>query len=164
MCLPKSQHEFIYQPFAFSSVADLVHIDFSNLSVFESVRWQYQHWGIQFEGAITLQPSNPAFGVDPGTLVLTPEAGRSSISVHFDQLRKTVGALVTATQQIKLTLFDRENHPIAEQFAGVNQYLRSVEGFHARFPRHQLELIAEGIARAEFSSESPFVLHSFFCG
>lgn len=162
---PDSQHEeCVYQPFSPSPVSDRIHLNFAELDAFALVSECYQQWGIRFEGAVALQPSNPAFGVEPDTTVLTPEAGRSSIAVYFHQLQKTVGALVTATRQIKLTVFNRDDQPIAEQYVGSAHYLQPLFHNEGRFPQYQMELIADGVARVEFSSDAPFILHDFFCG
>jgi hypothetical protein len=162
--LYESQHEkFDYQPFSCPPVTDPLQLDFTDLKVFESVQDQYQQWGIRFEGAIALRPSNPAFQVEPGTIVLVPEAGRSKIAVQFEQLRKWVGAVVTATQQVKLTLLNRDNEPIAEQWAGTVQYIQGQQVPNESFPQHQMELIQNNIAKVEFSSDAPFILHSFSC-
>lgn len=162
---PDSQHEeCVYHPFSPSPVSDRIQLNFAELDAFALVSECYQRLGIRFEGAVALQPSNPAFGVDPDTIVLTPEAGRSSIAVYFHQLQKTVGALVTATRQIKLTLFNRENQPIAEQYAGSTHYVQPLSSDDAQFPQYQLELIADNVAKVEFSSDAPFILHNFFWG
>ncbi|WP_416674851.1 hypothetical protein [Egbenema bharatensis] len=162
--LYETQYEkFVYQPFSCLPVTDPLQLDFTDLKVFESVQDQYQRWGIRFEGAIALRPSNPAFQIEPETIVLVPEVGCSNIAVQFEQLRKWVGAVVTATQRVKLTLLNRENEPIAEQWAGTVQYVQGRQTTHEFFPQHSMELIQDNIARVEFSSEAPFILHSFFC-
>ncbi|PSB23007.1 hypothetical protein C7B76_01790 [filamentous cyanobacterium CCP2] len=164
MPLDQPQHEkFCYQPFSCPLPINPIHLDFSDLKAFELVREQYHQWGIRFEGAIALRPSNPSFGAAPEAIVLTPEAGRS-IAVHFEQLQRMVGAFVTATQQIKLTLFNHNNEPIAEQYAGTTQYVKGQGKLNESFPQYHLELLKENIAKVEFSSDAPFILHSFFCG
>lgn len=142
--------------------AEIIHLDFSELPEFVAVDDQYQPLGIEFEGAIAIQPSNTAFGASPQDKVLIPGADRSSIAVKFLSMTQIVGAWVTATQQIKLTLFDQQNHLIAEQQAGSPHYVQSSLASPVSFAQHQLEIFAEDVARAEFSSEAPFVLHSFF--
>jgi hypothetical protein len=166
MPLYETQHEkFICPPFSCSSITEPIQLDFSELTVFEPVQDHYQQQGIRFEGAIALRPSNPAFNVDPvdpTAIALAPEAGRSSIAVHFEQLQRLAGALVTATQKIKLTLFNQANEPIAEQYAGATQYVQGLLTADESFPQHYMELIEQGIAKVEFSSDAPFILHRFF--
>lgn len=157
------KQQFSYHPFVAAPVAECIQLNFSDLEEFESVQDHYQSLGIYFEGAIALKPSNPAFATDPETLVVTPETGQSSIAVRFRSLQKMVGARVTASQQIKLTLFNQDDQLIAEQWAGAPQYLQSLTP-EQNFPDHQLEVLAESIAKVEFSSDAPFIVHSFSCG
>jgi hypothetical protein len=161
--LYESQHEkFVFQPFSHLPAADLLELDFADLPVFESVQDRYQDQGIRFEGAIALRPSNPAFPVEPDAIVLASEGRQSKIAVRFEPLRQRVGANVTATQRVKLTLWNHKNEPIAEQWAGTIQYVQGQATANESFAQYRMELIQENIARVEFSSDAPFILHNFF--
>ncbi|NJL23517.1 MAG: hypothetical protein HC895_26215, partial [Leptolyngbyaceae cyanobacterium SM1_3_5] len=49
---------------------DWVRLDWSQLAVFEAVDRQFLSCGVQFENAIALQPSNPAYPAAIGTTLL----------------------------------------------------------------------------------------------
>ena len=67
-------------------------VNFQTLSSFERVSDQYQDWGLQFEGAIALTPSNPSFLSESDKVVLMPATERK-MSVAMT----TAGARVERT-------------------------------------------------------------------
>lgn len=137
------------------------HLDFSDLTEFQVVQDHYRHLGLHWSGAIAISPSNPAFGVQLPRLVLMPQSGQVSISVQFASPQCLTGACVTGAQQIKLTLFDAQNQPIAEQIAGNIRYVTSMAASVA-VATYRLELLSENIMKAEFCSHAPFILSDLF--
>ena len=155
-----------YSPVDLSSVerqtSSPVYIDFNDLCLFEQVEQQYLQQGIELEGAIAIQPSNPAFQTD--RLAIMPNADRTDIVIRFRVPRRQVQAIVTGARAIKLTAFDT-NQQIAQQSVGVAQYLQLPQlpssDSSRRLPQHQIELAGENqpIHQIQISSDAPFVLH-----
>ncbi|NJO39658.1 MAG: hypothetical protein HC769_19975 [Cyanobacteria bacterium CRU_2_1] len=161
--LKKFLNESTYRLFSQTLRSDRISLDFSDLTPYEIIRDQYQQWGIQFEGAIALYPTNPAFITSPNTLIVLPTSHQPVISVHFHHSKQIAGAVITAAHEVKLSVFNQDHQLLAEQKAGIPHYLQSYSGAIKPLPQHHLELIAEHIIKAEFSSHSPFILHNFFC-
>ena len=143
---------------------ELIHLEFDELGSFEPVQEQFWDQGVRFEGAIALQPSNPAFQASTNTPSVMPMTGRSNITVHFRQPRQTVGAVITAPRQITVTAFDRDDNLLGQQRAGSPKYLQQKAEQTETFPRHCLELLAEGAVKIVLSSTAPFILQEFFYG
>jgi hypothetical protein len=143
---------------------ELIHLEFNQLGTFEPVQEQFWEQGVRFEGAIALQPSNPAFQADNNSPSVMPITGRSNITVHFRQPRQTVGAVVTAPRQITVTAFDQNDNLLGQQRAGSPKYLQQKAGQAEIFPRHHLELLAQGAVKVVLSSTAPFILQEFFYG
>lgn len=143
---------------------ELVHLEFNELGTFEPVQEQFWEQGVRFEGAIALQPSNPAFQADTHSPGMMPMTGRSNITVHFRQPRQTVGAVVTAPRQITVTAFDQNDNLLGQQRAGSPKYLQQKAEQTEVFPRHHLELLAKGAVKVVLSSTAPFIVQEFFYG
>jgi hypothetical protein len=144
--------------------AGFVELDFENLSAFEQVRDQYLGLGIKFEGAIALQPSNPAFSPHSGSVVLMPMKNGLSLNAYLYRSFQTIGAYVTGTRQVRLKAFTQDGKVIAQSATGARQYIHEQRDTVDLLPQHKLELSSDGIARVEFASDAPFTLDDFFCG
>lgn len=145
-----------------SQVAGLIQLDFAEVRPFETVRMQYQEWGIEFDGAIALQPSNPAF-TKPNQLVgLAPLVDRLPLTIYFDQPRQLVSAKLTAARQITVKVFDAANRLILKQHLGQAQYL-TAQTVLPIGTEYEMQLQADAIARIEIQSDVPFMLHQLVC-
>lgn len=140
-----------------------IQIDFSDLRLFEQVEQQYLDQGIYMEGAIAIQPSNPAFQTD--RLAIMPNAGRSDITIRFHIPRYRIQAGVTGARAIKLTAFDANQQILAQHCVGVAQYLQLLQlptiASQDKLPQQQIDVAIENkpIYQIQISSDAPFVLH-----
>lgn len=157
----KAQSNPIYRlPFQ-PQIKELTKIDFKELKLFEQVKSQYKDLGVQFDGAIAISPSNPAFFPFSGSLVVMPVADDLAITVHLDQPMQKIGALVIGARQVRLIAFDRHSNVLAHHSLTFHpvQSSQLIEVF----PQQKLEITATDIARVVFSSDAPFVMSSFYC-
>lgn len=140
----------------------LIHLDFNELQPFTIVKNQYQPWGMEFDGTIALQPSNPVFADPNQPLGLMPALDGAPLVIHFHQPRQVVSARLTGTQQITVRVFDAANCLVSESRIGQFCYLQS----HAADApaNHEMQLQAAEIARVEIASEAPFLLRNLVCG
>ncbi|WP_152983636.1 hypothetical protein [Lyngbya aestuarii] len=82
------------------------------LQCFEVVEHQFQAWGITFVNAIALQPSNPAFGIQPNQTVLMGAPKSGWLEVHFQHPVRRVEAVVTSSRRTILSAYNQEGHEI----------------------------------------------------
>lgn len=147
---PKGTHQ--------QAIPSLVQLDFQDLKAFERVTDQYQHLGVEFEQAIALSPSNPAFQPRTGSMAVMPPSHHKSITVSFLRPIAKVGAYVSNVIPVTLTAYDEDgnslgsasSHPCPFPEPGV------------ALPQQLLELEIEGIAYVTFYCDAPFILNDFF--
>lgn len=145
-----------------------VQLSFEGLTEFESVRNQYRHQGVVFDGAIAIYPSNPAFQSQSPTLALVPATTNLTVTLYFRHPVRQVGALVTGAKPVHLRIFDKGDRLLAHHSIGHRQSLQPCRTKATRlssssYPQHRLAIEAEGIAKAIFEADSPFLLNQFFC-
>ncbi len=141
----------------------LVHLDFEDLQPFEQVKDQYGDLGIQFEGAIALQPSNPAFLPCSGSLVLMPTARRSGILIHCHGAIRYIGAAVRCYHSVVLTALDEMGNIQSQTSTAPMSFMSDVHLPEAPLPRQRLELRGS-YNRVLFHSSAPFTLDDLFFG
>ncbi len=94
------------------SSSQRIRLALEHLQCFELVEKQFSSWGITFVNAIALQPSNPAFGVQPNQTVLMGAPKSGWLEVHFQHPVRRVEALVTSSRRTILSGYDQEAHEI----------------------------------------------------
>lgn len=144
-------------------LAHSVQLNFSNLQPFERVQSQYQTWGIAFDGAIALQPSNTAFQILPSSMGLMPSCDRRPLSISFQQTRHWVSACLIGARRITVQAFNTNNQLVAEQHFGQTQYLQSPFALSSPVIQYDIKL-AGAIDRIQISSDAPFMLQNLICG
>jgi hypothetical protein len=98
-----------------------IRIALEDLKCFEVVEAQFAHWGITFNNAIAIQPSNPAFVNQPGMTVLMGAPQHGIIEIFFESPVKFVSGLVTSSRRAILAARDREGNLLDQvQLAGPN--------------------------------------------
>lgn len=136
----------------------LVRLDFQDLKAFERVTEQYQHLGVQFEQAIALSPSNPAFQPRTGSMAVMPPSHHKSITVSFFRSIAKVGAYVSNVIPVTLTAYDEDGNSLG---SASSQPCSSPQPGVA-LDRQLLELEIEAIAYVTFHSDGPFILNDLF--
>lgn len=81
-----------------------------SLKPFELVKEQFVPWGIEFEDAIALYPSNPAFIEEKTRLVLMPVASSSAIKIKLRQPYCSVTMRLRGYHDIRLATLNRDGH------------------------------------------------------
>jgi hypothetical protein len=158
------QHQCQWQPWQLSKLIHpkLIHLNFCQLKSFTLVRDQYQPWGIQFSGAIALQPSNFAFTNQEQPIGLMPMLDRAPLVIQFEQPRQLVKIDLVGAKQIIVRVFNRTNQCVGEQHLGQPSFLASG---HSDAPVHyEAQLWATEITRVEMVSEAAFLMHRLICG
>ncbi len=98
-----------------------VRLALEELNCFETVQKQFAHWGILFQNAIAISPSNPAFGVSADVKVLMGAPKSGLIEITFDRPVKLVKALVTSTRRSVLSAYDHAGEIINQtEMPGAN--------------------------------------------
>lgn len=123
---------------------DWVCLDWSELAVFEAVDRQFLDRGVQFENAIALQPSNPAYPPAVGTTVLLAAPQSGWVAAHFPQPVRYVSSCVTSSRRAVLSAFDADDRPLAQ----AETPSANLAGTDAEIPPNlELSLHAENIHR-----------------
>jgi hypothetical protein len=137
--------------------------DFQELTAFERVLEQYARFGVHFEGAIALEPSNPLFQSNAGTLILMPVVVQSGIAVRFEVPMQRVGAFVCSVRPVLVTAFDSDGNTIEQNSTSWDQVYNDEGTLRFPLPQQQLEIQAPDIAKVVFHSYAPFTLADFYC-
>lgn len=91
-----------------------IRLDMDDLQCFEKVRYQFEPWGVIFDNAIALQPSNPAFPTRSGRIVLTGAPDNGWIGAQFRYPVSYVGGFITSSRQISLSAYNANNELVAK--------------------------------------------------
>ncbi|HEY9764321.1 MAG TPA: hypothetical protein V6D07_17470 [Trichocoleus sp.] len=130
-------------------------LPFHKLSPFETVRDQYADWGVQFEGAIALFPSNPSFYSRVPRLVLMPTTERRSITLTLKKPLSRIVFCVRGYYDIRLSALDSTGHCITHCKTFRYRY-----GERHKAPLEQLTVDGRNIASLILESSAPFILES----
>jgi hypothetical protein len=136
-----------------------VHLSFEMLNPFEAVRDQFRDYGVQFEQAIALAPTNPAFAQHSNALALMPTAGHSSLKLHFKHSIERVSASVIGVRHISLVALDENNEVVARQSVYVGRSLCHHEDLVEPLPCLTLDVTGDRIRQVVLLSDAPFVVN-----
>lgn len=90
-------------------------LNLEDLKCFEVVDRQFHRYGITFENAIALQPSNPAYPPRTGTNVLMGAPKSGWMEVAFLQPVCQFCCYVTSSQRMLLSVYDHQNRLLARK-------------------------------------------------
>ncbi|MCP6761162.1 MAG: hypothetical protein NHB32_21025 [Fischerella sp. CENA71] len=83
-----------------------IELNIEDLKCFEVVKHQYQKLGVVFDNCIAIQPSNPAFATNSGSMVLMGAPKSGYLEATFLQPVQLVSALVTSSQRLALSAYN----------------------------------------------------------
>lgn len=127
------------------------------LNCFEVVENQFQHWGITFENAIALQPSNPAFVLKPATTVIMAAPKGGVLEINFKYPVQKVCGLITSSRATVLSAYNIECQKVAETRMNVSPHLNSDS---LNFPNAQLQLSGFNLQKITFETfDGQLILH-----
>jgi hypothetical protein len=90
-------------------------LNLEDLKCFEVVDRQFHHYGLTFENAIALQPSNPAYPPRTGTSVLMGAPKSGWLEIAFSQPICQFCCYVTSSQRMLLSAYDHQNRLLARR-------------------------------------------------
>lgn len=103
---------------------DCVCLNLETLKCFEVVEHQYEEFGVIFNNCIAIQPSNPAFPTDNAVVLMgAPKGG--FLEVAFTRPVNIVKALVTSSQRLLLSAYNRERKIVAQAVLPVGNLANS---------------------------------------
>lgn len=130
-------------------------LPFNQLQAFERVDRQFSAWGIYFEDAIAIQPTNPRFIPAQQGLVLMPTASKNALKIKLLRPPRSMVLQVRGYQDIHLTALNGEGHCT---LCGRTCCHRSSE--KAKAPRETVTLDLQRAQVLVLKSYAPFVLES----
>ncbi|MCC5898807.1 MAG: hypothetical protein JJU32_12955 [Phormidium sp. BM_Day4_Bin.17] len=89
-----------------------VRLDFEGLTRFEVVRDQYKRWGVQFDNAIAVSPSNPAYPAHSGEIVLMGAPKSGFLELTFDRPVQFVAGYVTSSRFTAMSAYNNRGQTI----------------------------------------------------
>lgn len=139
-----------------------ISLNFDDLKCFETVEHQYESWGVIFHNSLAIQPSNPAFPTHSGLTVLMGSPKSGLLEVSFLQPVNWVSALVTSSQRLVLTAYDRDRKLVAQTVLPGSNLANSDSAIP---PNTLLSIAANDIHHVTFSAfDGQFTLDNFrFC-
>jgi hypothetical protein len=120
---PLDAHVFVAQPHRiveeFSSyiptkMPTYVHLAIEELQCFEVLENQFSQWGVTFNNAIALIPSNPSFVLAPDSVVIMGAPKSGLIELNFKYPVSLVSGSVTSSRRTVLSAFDKEGNLITQ--------------------------------------------------
>lgn len=103
---------------------DCVCLNLETLKCFEVVENQYEEFGVIFNNCIAIQPSNPAFPTDNAIVLMgAPKGG--FLEVAFTRPVNKVKALITSSQRLLLSAYNRERKIVAQAVLPVGNLANS---------------------------------------
>lgn len=125
-----------------------VRLDMQDLQQFEILEHQYEKWGVSFQNAIALQPSNPAFPTRAGKMVVMGAPRAGWIEAKFHSPVSCVNSFVTSSRRLVLSAFDACDRPVAH----VEMEEPNLGGSDSQIPPNtKLSLTAANIHRITLS-------------
>ncbi|MDJ0619615.1 MAG: hypothetical protein QNJ63_23215 [Calothrix sp. MO_192.B10] len=94
--------------------SNYVCLQFANLKCFETVERQYENQGVIFSNCIAIQPSNPAFPIKSGTLVLMGSPNSGLLEATFVRPVRGVKALITSSQRLVLSAYNSDRQLLTQ--------------------------------------------------
>ncbi|GAB4373539.1 MAG: hypothetical protein Kow00121_16930 [Elainellaceae cyanobacterium] len=143
-----------------TSVQNCVRLDWEDLQCFEVVRYQFEQWGVRFENAIALSPSNSAYPAYSGMMVVMGAPKNGWVEAHFSRPVRFVGGFVTSPRRAILTAFDSRNQPVAQIESPGARPVRSGSAYPANV---RLSLAAADICRVTFHTFNGHLTLDDFC-
>ncbi|MBW4492550.1 MAG: hypothetical protein KME26_05575 [Oscillatoria princeps RMCB-10] len=124
-----------------------VRLDLEDLQCFEVVYRQFEKWGVTFNNAVAINPSNPAFPPHSGTTVLIGAPKSGFLEATFGQPVCFVSGFVTSSRRAVLVAYDGDDQPAASaEIPGPN-----LAGSDSQIPPNaQLSVRAKNICRVTF--------------
>lgn len=97
-----------------------VRLDLEDLSCFTVVDRHYEAWGVRFENAVALHPSNPAYPAHSGVMVLLGAPQGGWLEATFLRPVQYVSSMVMSSRRTVMRAFNRQNLLVAEAEAAAN--------------------------------------------
>lgn len=128
-----------------------IRLALEKLQGFEQVEDQFQHWGIKFNNAIAIQPSNPRFGIEPGVTVLMGAPKGGIVEVTFTHPVRKVLARVTSPRHTVMSAFDHNGELLNQDHMTVIKSSDSISSSSSSIlPNAQLSVKAKNIYKITF--------------
>lgn len=133
-----------------------VTLPFQWLQPFAQVDDQLSVWGVHFEGAIAINPSNPHFYSHRPRRVIMPMGNRRSLTIHLQKPFEELTLQVRGYRDISVTALDQEGHCISHCKTFRHRLIEQEKA-----PVEQLTIDLAGSQKLILESSGPFILESF---
>lgn len=139
-----------------------VRLDLEDLPSFAVVDRQYAPWGVLFNNAVAICPSNPAYPPRSGMMVMLGAPQNGWLEATFLQPVQYVGGFITSSRCTVMRAFDSQNELVAEtETASLNQFDRYDQ--LSTMANLRLSLNASNICRITLHSFNGHLTVDDFC-
>jgi len=97
-----------------------VRLDVEDLPQFTVVNGQYESWGVRFDNAVAIHPSNPAYPPHSGSMVLLGAPKGGWLEATFVRPVQHVSSFVISSRHTVIRAFNRQNQLVAEAETEAN--------------------------------------------
>ncbi len=139
-----------------------VRLDLEDLPSFAVVDCQYASWGVLFNNAVAICPSNPAYPPRSGMMVLLGAPRNGWLEATFLQPVQHVSSFITSSRNTVMRAFNNRNQLVAqtESSAALN---RSGQEQPAKMASQRLSVNAANICRITLHSLNGHLTVDDFC-
>ncbi|MDC0833162.1 hypothetical protein AY599_27160 [Leptolyngbya valderiana BDU 20041] len=124
-----------------------VRLDFEGLERFEVVRDQFARWGVQFDNAIAVCPSNPAYPTHSGEILLMGAPQNGFLELKFSHPVQFVSGFITSSRITAMSAYNHLGETIARAELPSSNLADSKK---TTPPNYQLIVKAPNIHRVTF--------------
>lgn len=130
-----------------SQLPACVRLDFEGLERFEVVRDQFARWGVRFDNAIAVCPSNPAYPIHSGDILLMGAPQSGFLELKFSCPVQFVSGFVTSSRITAMSAYNDLGETIARDELPSSNLANSQSPTSANY---QLIVKAPNIHRVTF--------------
>lgn len=137
----------------------LQELPIEHLGQFEWVQDQFQDWGLIFEGAITMVPSNPRFAdAASSRLSLIPGGRRQEILIHINAAVQFIQMQVRGYRDLAISAIDHHQQSCPSVIVDRQ---RQIEG--AKAPTEIITVDVRQVATLRLSSAGVYLIDHIRC-
>jgi len=137
-------------------------IEFHGLAPFERVTHQFHEWGLSFDGAVVIVPSNSSFIGETQKLVAVPAASNRHITINLQTPVHQATVWVRGYRSIHLSALDKDGHCLALSLTDslVPKNTLPSGSYYQSISLQKMAIEVSGIHRLVLESKSSFVLEA----
>ena len=124
---------------------------------FEPIVSQFQPFGLQFEDAIAIRPSNPSFLAGAGGIAIMPIGRCSGFKVYFENVVSETSLWLVGSQPVSVSCLNAQGHCVTK----VQTVTASSHEPHRSYPERSIVVNTRATKVLRVDSKAPFIVTRF---